>query len=149
MRRRVVVGFDGTLRARAAVARAITLAKRKRDSEIVVVCTHDRPPDFSHAPFLIGHIDESQWFREWSEQATEDLEHEVARIRLAGVEASSTCGYDDPVDLLEKIAEEVGADYIVVPDDREGLLHDLIIGSIARRLMQTSSVPVLPVRGDE
>jgi nucleotide-binding universal stress UspA family protein len=149
MRRRVVVGFDGTLNARAAVARAITLAKRKPGSEIVVVCTHNRPPDFSHAPFLIGHIDESQWFREWAERATEDLEHEVARIRLAGVDARSTCGYEDPVELLETIADQVGAEYIVVPDDREGLLHDLVMGSIAKRLMQTSAVPVLAVRDDE
>lgn len=144
----MVVGFDGTLRGRAAVARAIALAKRKSDCDLVVVCMHDRPPDFSHAPFLLGHLDEQAWLREWEHETAEDLEHALLRIRLAGVEASAACTLDDPVRLLEDIAREMDAECIVVPDDSEGLLHDLVIGSNARRLRRTSRVPVVIVRED-
>lgn len=144
----VVVGYDGTKRGRAAVSKAIDLAARER-CDIVVVCTHERPADFSNAPFLLGRLDESAWVREWEQQTQEDLRHEIMRIRLAGVDAVAECSLDDPADLLHDLAEELDADYIVVPDDSEGVLADLIVGSMAQRLKRTSRVPVVVVRDDE
>ena len=74
------------------------------------------------------------------------MKHEAMRIRLAGVEATVTCNPEDPVRLLEDVAAQVGAECIVVPDDDDGLLRDLIIGSSVRRLRRTSAVPVVAVR---
>jgi len=142
----VVLGYDGSPTARAASDRAISLARAHEDTDIVLVCAHERPPDFSGSPFLLGSIDETRWWREWDRETTEDLKHEATRIRLAGVEATATCSPEDPVRLLEDVATRVGAEYIVVPDDDEGLLHDLVIGSSVRRLKRTSTVPVLAVR---
>jgi nucleotide-binding universal stress UspA family protein len=150
VRHHVVVGYDGTPRARAATARAIRLAQQEADSEIVVVCTHERPPDFSRAPFLLGHVDERQWFEEWRQQTDADLRHELTRIRLAGVDASAAaCTLEDPVQLLEDVAADVGGELIVVPDDSGGVLHDLVLGSTVRRLKRTSKVPVVVVRDEE
>ncbi|MFA4964524.1 MAG: universal stress protein [Thermoleophilia bacterium] len=146
--RHVILGYDGSRKARAASARAIALARREADCDIVVVCTHDRPPDFSGSLFLLGRIDDSRWLKEWEKQTGEDLHHETLRIRLAGVDARAACGLDDPVRLLEDVAAEVGTAYIVVPDDSGGFLHDLVIGSTARRLARTSKVPVVVVRDD-
>lgn len=148
MPRHVVVGFDGTKQGRAAVSRAIAIAKREGDCRIVVVCTHDRPADFSGAPFLLGRLDESAWRREWQRRTDEDLEHEVLRIRLAGVEATSACRPDDPAELLREVAEEVDAEYIVLPEDSRGLLHDMLVGSIARRLRRSSHIPVVTVQDE-
>jgi nucleotide-binding universal stress UspA family protein len=142
----VVLGYDGSPEARTASDRAIALAQGNEDTDIVVVCAHERPPDFSGSPFLLGSIDETRWRREWEQETAEDLKHEATRIRLAGVEATVTCSPEDPVRLLEDVAARVGAECIVVPDDDEGLLHDLIIGSSVRRLKRTSKVPVVAVR---
>ena len=147
MSRHVVVGYDGSPRARAASAKAIALAKGQGDCDVVVVCTHERPPDFSKAPFLLGWIDERRWLREWEEQTAQDLRHEVMRIRLAGVDADARCSPEDPVRLLEEVAAEIEAECIVMPDDGGGRLHDLVAGSTARRLKRTSKVPVMTVRG--
>lgn len=146
--RHVVVGFDGTKRGRAAVSRAIAIAKRKGDCDIVVVCTHDRPADFSGAPFLLGRLDDAAWRREWEQETSEELEHEVLRIRLAGVEARSACSLEDPAKMLRDIAKELDAEYIVLPDDSGGLIHDLLVGSIVRRLRRSSRVPVVVVNDD-
>lgn len=148
--RHVVLGFDGSPEARIASDAAIAWAKRHEDTDIVVVCAHDRPPDFSAAPFLLGQIDETGWQKEWEQQTADDLRHEATRIRLAGVDAAVACSREDTVQLLEHVADEVGAECIVVPDDDGGLLHDLIVGSTARRLRRTSRVPVVVVReGDQ
>jgi nucleotide-binding universal stress UspA family protein len=144
----LILGFDGSVGARAATARAISLARQDGDADIVVVCAHERPPDFTRSPFLLGSIDETRWRKEWEEQTAEDLKHEALRIRLAGVEATVACSLEDPVELLEYVAEKVGAECIVVPDDGGGLLHDLLLGSSARRLKRTSKVPVVVVRNE-
>ena len=148
--RHVVLGFDGSPQARIASDAAIAWAKRHEDTDIVVVCAHDRPPDFSGSPFLLGQIDETGWQKEWEQQTADDLGHEATRIRLAGVDAAVACSLEDTVHLLEDVADEVGAECIVVPDDDGGLLHDLIVGSTARRLKRTSKVPVVVVpEGDQ
>ena len=144
----VVVGYDGTPRARAASAKAIALARQQGECEVVVVCTHERPPDFSNAPFLLGRLNERRWLEEWEQQAAEDLKHEVLRIRLAGVDATAECSLEDPVRLLEDVAAQIDGQYIVVPDDSEGFWHDLVVGSTAKRLRRTSRVPVVTVRDD-
>ena len=105
--RHVVLGYDGSPRARAAADKAIVLAQQQAESDIVVVCTHERLPHFDHRmPFLLGRIDESQWQKEWEDKTAEDLHHEVPRIRLAGVEARAVCSSEDPVKLLERVAAE-------------------------------------------
>jgi nucleotide-binding universal stress UspA family protein len=148
--RHVVLGFNGSSEARTASDAAIAWAKRHEDTDIVVVCAHERPPDFSASPFLLGRVDEAHWQREWEQQTAADLNHEVTRIRLAGVDAAAACSRRDIVQLLEDVADELGADCIVVPDDDGGLLHDLILGSTARRLKRTSKVPVVVVgEGDQ
>jgi nucleotide-binding universal stress UspA family protein len=145
-----VLAFDGSPEARMASDAAIAWAKRHEDAGIVVVCAHDRPPDFSASPFLLGQIDETRWQREWEQQTADDLRHEATRIRLAGVDAVVACGLQDTVQLLEQVADEVDAECIVVPDDDGGLLHNLIVGSTAQRLKRTSRVPVVVVReGDQ
>ena len=146
--RHVVLGYDGSSNARTASDKAIALAKRHSDTDIVVVCAHDRPPDFSGSPFLLGQIDETRWQKDWEQETAEDLKHEAMRIRLAGVEATVTCSPEDPVRLLEDVAAKVGAECIVVPDDDVGLLHALIFGSSVRRLKRTSKVPVVAVRNE-
>jgi nucleotide-binding universal stress UspA family protein len=146
--RHVVLAYDGSSRARIASDKAIALAQGHEDTDIVVVCAHERPPDFSGSLFLLGSIDETRWRREWERETAEDLKHEALRIRLAGVDATVTCSLADPVQLLEDVAAQVDAECIVVPDDDAGLLHDLIIGSSARRLKRTSKVPVVAVRDE-
>jgi nucleotide-binding universal stress UspA family protein len=146
--RHVVVGYDGSPRARAASDTAVALAKEDGDCDVVVVSTHERLPHFGKAVFLMGHIDEKQWQKEWQERTAEDLKHEVTRIRLAGVNAEERCSAEDPFELLQQVAAEVDAECIVVPDDSGGALHDLVVGSTAKRLKRASRVPVVVVGDD-
>jgi nucleotide-binding universal stress UspA family protein len=147
--RHVVVGHDGSLRGRAASDAAVALAKKDGDCDVVVVSIHERLPHFRKAVFLMGHIDETQWLKEWQEQTSEDLQHEVTRIRLAGVNAEARLSPEDPVKLLERVAAEVDAECIVVPDDSAGALHDLVVGSTAKSLKRASKVPLVVVGDDD
>jgi len=49
---------------------------------------------------------------------------------------------------MRQVAAEVDAECVIVPDDSGGALHDLVVGSNAKRLKRASRVPVVVV-GDE
>lgn len=139
----IVVAFDGTAPARAAVNRAIQLARARRSRAIVLVCTHDRPPDFSRHPFTGRPLAPATWQTRWADQTAAQMQHEVLRIRLAGFDARAVCAYDDPADLVLRIARETRAAMIVAPDDRTSTLRDLFFGSLTRRLARERQIPVI------
>jgi nucleotide-binding universal stress UspA family protein len=145
---KIVVGFDGTPAARDAVGRAIRLGAARGRSEIILVCTHDRPPDFSRHPFTGRLLQPRSWPQEWAGRVAHEMEHEAIRVRLAGLKASVVCSYDDPDQLLIQVARRAGADTIVVSDDRRGFWYDHILGSVTRRLLHDSDVPVVIVPRD-
>lgn len=138
----IVVAFDGSEHGRRAVERAIRLARAHRLGTIVLVCAHDRPPDFSRHPFTGRPLVPGTWRAQWAEQTAAQMQHEVLRIRLAGFDARATCAYDDPADLVLRVARENRAAMIVAPDDRTNALQDLVFGSLTRRLTREREIPV-------
>lgn len=156
--RRIVVGFDGTREGKAAVDRALAMAGTDGPWEVVLVCTHDRPADFSKHTFLGMPVRDrvwpgmpvpaGAWLIEWDRRVRAELDHEVKRIRLAGVDADAVCARDDPAELLLHVAREVGAERILLCEERHGWLYELVLGSTARRLVRHSDIPVTVVSED-
>jgi nucleotide-binding universal stress UspA family protein len=156
MTRSIVVGYDGTAAGTAAIDKAISMARDGHGWRIVLVCTHERPADFRGHPFRMIHppflhdVPPQAWIDEWSARVAKDMEHAVLRVRLAGIDASVTCTLDDPADLIDRVARDVQARFIVVADDQAGALHDLVLGSLTRQLLHrcTTPVVVVPVEGE-
>ena len=107
---KIVVGFDGTRAAREAVARAIRLGTARGGAEIVFVCTQHRPPDCSRDPFTGRLLQPGTWASEWARRVARGMEHEALRVRLAGLDASVVCAYDDADGLLIAAAESRAID---------------------------------------
>jgi nucleotide-binding universal stress UspA family protein len=151
MIRNIVVGYDGTAGGRAAVDKALAIARDGSGWKIVLVCTHERPADFRGHPFrmirppFLHDVRPEAWIEEWSTRVGKDMEHALLRVRLAGVEASATCALDDPADLIERVARDVNARFIVVADDQGGALHDLVLGSLTKQLLHRCEAPLVVV----
>jgi nucleotide-binding universal stress UspA family protein len=151
MGRRIVVGYDGTTGGRAAVDKAIAIARDGSGWKIVLVCTHERPADFRghqlrfFRPRFIHEVSPQTWIDEWSARVARDMDHIVRRVRLAGIDATATCALDDPADLIERVAREVRASFVVVAYDQGSALHDLVLGSLTRRLLHRCEMPVVVV----
>lgn len=146
MAHKIVVGYDGSETARAALDKAIELARRDDDGEITVVCGEDRPADWSSQTYKGGFaVKMEPWLKDWRDQVAKDTEEAVERVRTAGVAAASACTQDHPVDLLLKVAHDIGAEMIVVGAKDTGTLHDVVLGSTAMKLLHHSDIPVMVV----
>ena len=133
----LVVGYDGTEGARAALAEALRLAGAL-DAEIVVAFAYWAGPLGGEAGDLLTTL------RERGQALTEEA---LETARAAGVQGRAELVNDRPAEALAQVAEQAGAQMIVVGSYGERPLRALIVGSTPHRLMHVTAVPVLVARG--
>lgn len=134
----LVLGYDGSVCADAALAVAIDVADMTGDEVLIT---------FGYEPGHYGeeHAAHRDEVRKFGERATAPA---LERAREAGVDASLALIPERPVDALIAVAEEHDARAIVVGTRGEGPFRAAIVGSVPHKLLQISERPVLvvPVR---
>ena len=122
----VVVSFTDRPEGRAALAAAAIEARRRGTEMIVVVCTRDdgaRTDPQLGDRVIAGHVGpETSW------------------------SAHRVTGSEDPADEIVTVAEEVGAELIVIGLRRRSPVGKLILGSNAQRILLDAACPVLAVK---
>jgi nucleotide-binding universal stress UspA family protein len=131
----LVVGYDGSACATAALDAALELARESGDRVVIT---------FGYEPGNYGeeHSAHREEVRKFGEQATEPA---LERAREAGVDATLALIPERPVDALVAMAEEHDARAIVVGTWGEGPFRAAIVGSVPHKLLQVSERPVLVV----
>ena len=131
----IVVGYVPKPEGRAALRRAAEEAKL-RDMRLVVVNSHRGGREFDRDDAIESEqqLDE---VRATLQQA--GVEHEVRQL-VRGL---------DPADDLVNVANEVGADSIVIGLRRRSPVGKLILGSNAQRVLLDAPCPVLAVKAGE
>ena len=131
----IVVGYVPKPEGRAALRRAAEEAKL-RDMRLVVVNSHRGGREFDRDDAIESEqqLDE---VRATLQQA--GVEHEVRQL-VRGL---------DPADDLVHVANEVGADNIVIGLRRRSPVGKLILGSNAQRVLLDAPCPVLAVKAGE
>lgn len=130
----IVVGYVPTKEGRAALRRAAD-ESLLRKSKLIVINSQRGGRDFDS--------DEAQRFeadliRIQAELDEEGLEHEVRQL-VRG---------NEPAEDLIAVAEEEGAEFIVIGLRRRTPVGKLILGSNAQRILLDASCPVLAVKAD-
>jgi nucleotide-binding universal stress UspA family protein len=129
----LVVGYDGTDGARAALRAAIDLGGELGDGVVAVFAFH--------VGRLGGEV--SDYAAALHEHAREVLEE--ARSMGDGVEVVELEEY--PAQALIAVADERDARMIVVGSHGESPLRSVLVGSTPTKLLHISERPVLVVRG--
>ena len=136
----IVAGYDGSPSSRAAIAHAVTLAAGGR---VVVVHAHEAAPEHLNARWRevldADHVDRA---REVLDEILLDENQELGGARW---EARLEPG--DPADAILRVAEEVGAEALVVGSHGYGALSSLL-GSVSHELLRRADRPVtvIPLR---
>ena len=130
----IVVGYVPTKEGRAALRRAAD-ESLLRKSKLIVINSQRGGRDYDS--------DEAQRFetelsRIQGELDREGLEHEVRQL-VRG---------NEPAEDLIAVAEEIGADFIVIGLRRRTPVGKLILGSNAQRILLDASCPVLAVKAE-
>jgi nucleotide-binding universal stress UspA family protein len=132
---RIVVGLDGSEQAAHALRWAVGLAD-SFDAEVLAVHALEakeapRPPGVEPLP---DRERRAEMLDEWCEPA-----------RAAGVTVATEVVAGDPRDVLVDLADERGADLLVVGSHGQGPVARLLIGSTAAGVAQRAELPVAVV----
>jgi len=136
MSKTLVLGFDDSPSANAALQRTIALAG-ETGADVAVVF------GFYITPW--GGTGEGTIREAVSDVGSRAVANAVAALEAAGVSCSSRLVEAKPADALIHVAQELGADTIVVGTVGENPITGALLGSVVLRLVQRSPIPVLVV----
>jgi nucleotide-binding universal stress UspA family protein len=132
---KLVVGYDGSECAKAALDAALGLARAAGDDVVVA---------FGYDPG--GPGEEYRATRDAVRAVGERATAEAAeRARAAGAEVEVALVEERPTEALVKLADELGARAIVVGSFGEHPIKGALLGSVVYKLLHISARPVLVV----
>ena|SRR5687768_8734555 len=131
----ILVGYVPRAEGRAALRRGAEEARLRR-TKLVVINSNRGGRDLDDKE-ATRHEQELAEVR--AELDKEGIEHEVRQL-VRG---------NEPADDLIAVAEEVGADFIVIGLRRRTPVGKLIMGSNAQRILLEAPCPVLAVKAEE
>lgn len=129
----------------AALEYAVELAKRFDAREVVLMHAYQIPivsfPDgaiVATAEMTSGIVD----------GANKELGKLASGTSNVNVAVRPLLREGDPADTIEKVAEQVGADLVVMGTRGRHGLARVLLGSVTERVVRTSKIPVLTVHGN-
>ena len=131
----IIVGYDGSDGARAALDTAVEVGSKFGDRLVLVFGYHVQK--------LGGEV--LDYAKAVHERAEEAVDHGVNQAQAKGVEVEPVVIERQPAEALAELAKERGARMIVVGTHGERPLKGAIIGSTSHKLVHLSEVPVLVV----
>lgn len=137
----VVVGYDFSQSGRAALHRAVTLAGRAPFHVLHVVCAVDPREAIPALPSYNG-VD-YMYAARVQEALAAETQHELDRADVHGsVHFFVHARIGKPAPEILALAEEVGADLIIVGSKRLTPLERLILGSTSEHIMREAGCTV-------
>ena len=136
----IVVGYDDSIGARAALLQAVIIARGLGAGIVLVFCSE--PPSVNAG----GAGDQRDVI---ASIGTEMLAHGIDALAPSGVTARAEVVDARPVDGLIAVADQVDAPMIVVGHHGEGPLRGALLGATANKLLHQAERPVLVVPAPE
>ncbi len=145
MFRSIVVGTDGSDTAGKAVEEAIALAKALGAS-IELVSAYEPVPNQRLREEARAAPADMQWMVNPREEVDATLRAACERIRAAGVEVTPYAREGDPADAILDVAEERGADLVVVGNKGMTGAKRFLLGSVPNKVSHHAPCSVLIIR---
>jgi nucleotide-binding universal stress UspA family protein len=141
----IVVGTDGSDTAREAVQQAVDLARRV-GARIEIVSAYEPVPDARLRDEARQAPRDLQWSLSRRDEVDATLAEAADKARAAGVEARTYARQGDPADAILDVAEERGADLIVVGNRGMTGARRFLLGSVPNRVSHHAPCSVLIIR---
>ena len=144
---RILLATDGSEEAELAALRAVELAKNT-DSELHVVHVGVVPIFLKSYPGTLGYY--GKLYEQIEEVSRELLRKQSWRVKAAGGTVAGTHLRMGQVDLeIVALAEELGADLIVMGSRGLGGVRRALMGSVSDSVVRHAHCPVLVVRPEK
>lgn len=132
----IVLGYDGSESANAALAQIIELAPALGSKVVVVFGYHVTP---------LGGQGGEDVRRALEDVGNHALNRAKADLEAAGVEFETRLVGHKPAEAILEVASEVGASLVAVGTVGEHPITGSLLGSVVLRLVQRAKVPMLVV----
>jgi nucleotide-binding universal stress UspA family protein len=141
----IVVGTDGSDTARKAVSEAVELAKALGAS-IELVSAYEPVPAHRLREESRAAPDDLQWMVNPREDVDATLREAGEEVEEAGVTVRTYAREGDPADAILDVAEERGADLIVVGNKGMTGAKRFLLGSVPNKVSHHAPCSVLIIR---
>jgi nucleotide-binding universal stress UspA family protein len=143
----IVVGTDGSASAGQAVTRAVELARSGPDPASLHLVSAYQPLTSEQVAYLQGAMPEAYRHAVGSDMAPRTALTDAAELAgTAGIAYTTHDPHGTPTEAILAVAEEVGADLIVVGSRGLGATRRLVLGSVSSSLAHEAPIDVLIVR---
>lgn len=141
--KKILVPMDGSGAAMRALAQAIALAKLVPGASIHVVHAHDEAWVYGEIAVYVTREKMEALQRSQSETLLAPAE---AELKAAGVPYTKEVLTGPIGKVIAEHAERLGCDAIVMGRHGKTALGDMLVGSVAQKVLHASKLPVLLVR---
>jgi nucleotide-binding universal stress UspA family protein len=131
----VAVGTDGSETAAEAVREAADFARRYEAKLVLLSAFKDDPPPTG--------TDEAQWAYNPAAQLREILARTEDKLNSEGLKTTTLVDEGDPADVLVRLAEECGADVLVIGNKG---IHRRVLGSVPKSVVHNADCSVFVVK---
>jgi nucleotide-binding universal stress UspA family protein len=145
MFKKVVVGTDGSETATTAVRQAVELAKEV-GATVEIVSAYEPVPAQRLRQERRETPEELQWAINPREDVEATLEAAAEIAREAGLPANTHRRQGDPADAILDVAEEQGADLVVVGNKGMTGAKRFLLGSVPNKVSHHAPCSVLIIR---
>jgi len=145
MFRSIVVGTDGSETANEAVRQAAELAGML-GARVHLVCVYEPVPSSAASAGTAEAEADSGWVLRPREAVDETLADAAAVFEAAGVEVERYAQRGDPADAILDVAEERGADLIIIGNRGRTGAKRFLLGSVPNRISHHAPCAVLIIR---
>ena len=129
----VAVGLDGSQTSAKALEAAVEVARRFDAKVVLISALRDSSP---------GHAEE-EWATNPSARVHQLLESTESRLKSSGLTCETRVDEGDPGDVLVRLADECGADLLVVGNKG---MNRRILGSVPNTVAHKATCSVLVVK---
>lgn len=141
---KILVAVDGSESSSRAVDHLIRQAGvLKQRPEIHVLNVQHPLPYGSRVGSVIGHDKIEQFHREEGMAA---LKTAMQKLDAAGIKYHHHIGIGSEAEVISQYVKEKGCDYIMMGTRGLGTVSNLVMGSVATKVVHLSPVPVLLVK---
>jgi nucleotide-binding universal stress UspA family protein len=145
MFRSIVVGTDGSDTAKKAVTAAADLAK-EIGATLDIVSAYEPVPQSRLREESRQAPEDMQWMINPREDVEATLRYAAEEVEEAGIDVETFAREGDPADAILDVAEERGADLIVVGNKGMTGAKRFLLGSVPNKVSHHAPCSVLIVR---
>jgi nucleotide-binding universal stress UspA family protein len=139
---KILVAVDGSKASLNAVKYAAKLSQNLRSSDVITLITVHDDQGLNVAKKYVGSAQVQDYLRELSDQ---QLKSSLAVLVKAGVKHNTIIQTGHVAETISKTADK-GFDLVVLGTKGRSSIADLLIGSVAQRVLATCKKPVTLIK---